>query len=119
MHRQGQRNAFVHDFTLPGITSELIESVETATDTWEEMVSELRHRLAKRSIHDKNFASSNAHLMNQEVDGIVAQVNNTQLVLTPPMMMNAVQHDLVSFVNALSSDWHVRVELWKALGDRL
>ena len=116
---KGKRNTFVHDFALPGIASELIESIETATDTWEEMVSELHQRLARRSVHDKNFASSNAHLVNQEVDGIVAQMDNTQLVLTPTMMINAVQHDLVSFVNALSSDWHVGVKLWKALGDRL
>ena len=87
---KGKRNVCVHNFTLPGITSELIESVETATDTWEEMVSELRHRLAFRSIHDKNFASSNAHLVNHEMDGMVAQVNNAQLVMTPPMMINAV-----------------------------
>ena len=32
---KGKRNVFVHNFTLPGITSELIESVETANDTWE------------------------------------------------------------------------------------
>ena len=60
---KGKRNTFVHNFALPGITSELIESVEMATDTWEEMVSELCHRLARRSIHDKNFATSNAHMI--------------------------------------------------------
>ena len=43
---KGKRKTFVHNFTCPGLTSELIESVEVATSTWEEMVNELRHTLA-------------------------------------------------------------------------
>ena len=44
---KGKRNTFVHNFTCPGLTSELIESVEVATSTWEEMLNELHHRLAR------------------------------------------------------------------------
>ena len=116
---KGKQNTFAHNFACPGLTSELIESAEVATSTWEEMVNELCHRLACRSIHDKNFANSNAHLVNHDLDTSAGQVNNAQLMISPPMMINAVQQDVTFFVNALSSDWHVGVKLWKELGDKL
>ena len=101
---KGKRNTFAHSFTCPGLTSELIESVEVATSTWEEMVNELCHRLACRSIHDKNFENLNAHLISHDLDSSMSQVNNTQLMTLPPMMINAVQQDMTRFINALSQD---------------
>ncbi len=55
---EGKRNLFVQNFTVIGLTAELIESVDSVTSTWEGMVDDLHKCLAHRTIHDQTLAAS-------------------------------------------------------------
>ena len=52
------KNTFVEKFTLDGATSELIESVDATTHTWEEMADELCKPLACQTVKDHKDAAS-------------------------------------------------------------
>ena len=43
----GKRDQFMQNFTLSEVNEELIETVESTTETWPEMVDALRQRIAK------------------------------------------------------------------------
>ena len=54
----GKRETFVHNFCIPGLTTDLIEDVEQNTSTWDDMVFSLQRRLARRISYSQNHAYS-------------------------------------------------------------
>jgi len=121
---QGKRNLFVQNFTVPDLTAELIESVEATTETWDDMVNELRHRLAKRTISAKQEGKRKAHMTLQEESNTIVPsfsqsqhlVNNTSLDLSN---IDLSDNHLDAYVHAVSQDWNVGYKLWQKLTEEL
>ena len=103
----GKHHLFVHQFSVTNLTADLIDTVESTTETWEAMVDSLRHRLARRSIHSQRSIQRNAH--------------HTSASLPDPTPPHEVIHAIYmafqspAFVNALQADRSVGYELWKVL----
>ena len=94
---------------IPDLTDHLIENVEVSTDTWPAMVDELRHRLAKRQHHAVDIAKRKAH--QATTDHKMSQLSSQPLEPDYSSIYTSLQQP--SFIQALSSDWHVGYELWK------
>jgi len=114
---QGKRNLFVQNFTVPDLTAELIESVESTTETWEDMVNELRHRLAKCTIAARNEGKRRAHLTTQDTHDSDLTMTTQDLASTSRNIacnLSSLAIDdsyLDSYVHMLAQDWKIGFKL--------
>ena len=97
---------FVQNFSIPDVTSELIDSVEANTTTWEAMVSSLCHRLVRRHYNSIKDAHGCAHQTISDVLELIVEEPTTSMMnkttSTALAHLGAVDYD--SLVHALSTD---------------
>ena len=105
----GKWQLFIQNFMVPDLTDHLIENVDVSTDTWPAMVDELRRRLAKRQHHAIDIAKRKAHQVISDYE----PMESPQPMLESDFSSIYTSLQQPSFIHALSSDWHVRYELWK------
>ena len=115
----GKRRLFIQNFTVPDLTTEFIESVENNTDTWDDMVGQLRRRLARRTIHAVCVARRKAHqtLMHAPVPTCSNATFTDFDLCAHSSIMNAMNGS--AFTNALSVDWKAGHQLWQKLTEEL
>ena len=97
---QLKRQTFINNFSLIGHTNKMADNVFEQTDTWEQLVSSLRTKLARRSAQSTTEGKRFAHLSvsgNDEDEHIVK------------FYINTIQS---------SQDWKVGYALWKSLTDK-
>ena len=119
-----KRRLFVQNFTVPDLTDNLIENVESTTDTWDAMVDELRRRLAKRNAHSVDVAKRRAHNMVSEQ---IEEEETTDMDLTNHINQTNFQtsdiqlndSSINALINTLNTDWKVGYKLWKNLTQQL
>ena len=104
-----KRTTFVTYFSVPGLTADLIDTVEQNTRTWDEMTSSLRKRLARRTTNAQITARRRAHLVSQDLAD-----HGTLPSLAPsvPQALSTVQD---ACINALGQEWKIGQELWNRL----
>ena len=119
----GKRRLFVQNFTVPDLTDNLIENVESTTDTWDAMVDELRRRLAKRNAHSVDVAKRRAHnMVSEQMEeentdiALTNHINHTNFQ-TPDIQLN--DSSINALINTLNTDWKVGYKLWKNLTQQL
>ena len=117
----GKCQRFMQNFSVLGLTAELIENVESTTQTWDELAHELRRRLAMRMSQNRKDSASRAHL----------GITHDDLQMVPTMTPNPPiqdflinqfrQGDFTVFANMFKNpnDWTVGTKLWHALGKEL
>ena len=118
---EGKRRLFVTNFTHPDHTAEMIDSVEATTTTWDAMVNALRRRIAKRRIRDLKTAS--VHAKQAIVEPSPSPIDVPDSAFSMDALINhlstASPTQFEALINALSTDWHVGIKLWKSLTDKL
>ena len=136
---------FIANFSLKNYIAELITTIEGEMKTWPEMVSELRHHLARRRTNAVTTAKRKANQMGRaETDTFMSQIAtdhsishvNNPLVPQPMCITtNATptakaQHILAflenssceqvdAFIGEVASDWNVGNRLWPHLPQQL
>ena len=117
----GKHCIFVQNFTVPDLTSELIESVEATTVTWDAMVDKLCHCIVKQTVVAQNVARRKAHMAsieanrdNPEVDNHISHFNVNRFEFSDSSFSD---DDITSFINMISQNWKVGYKLWQQFTD--
>ena len=123
---QGKRQLFVQNFTLLDVTAEMIENVESTTETWDDMVDALRLRMAKRVATDKDVAKRRAHLTVQDTEPApclptIPEQPSSEISIheVAAFLCHASPEDTTVFANLLAQDMMVGRRLWQLLSSAL
>ena len=111
---EGKQRLFVQNFSVPDLTADLIDSVESTTESWDAMIDSLRRRLANHSAHSKTVAKRNPHLSTID-DFLELHAPSLRTFSSPSVSPTfTLTEDMVAspaFINALSSDWRIGYKL--------